>query len=295
MTLTAQALLSLSFLACAPLQQASIFVAEEVQIVVFTEIMTIETNWSERHVVNVLFTSLFLLFKLPLRPVAFVFCLEPRSCILETNIVSLWRPPWWKLPKKKKTPSPGLTQFVFALLKSILRGVQRPRMPDKYFGAATDGKDMFGSCEIFVLLLILQISVLTVPFCIHLASNPDVEPTLPLHRRALLSSAARWLDTRLYIWKNSSSTMTEQVGFFLFFSLSTMFLMSLPRQRIWVTRREYYSKVKFSVPVLDEKHFQVYVKKKTKLNKIEMLFLMLIQINWKLAMKWKDGGLIGQN
>lgn len=41
MTLTAQALLSLSFLACAPLQQASIFVAEEVQIVVFTKIITI--------------------------------------------------------------------------------------------------------------------------------------------------------------------------------------------------------------------------------------------------------------
>lgn len=32
MTFTAQALLSLSFLACAPLQQASIFVAEDVKI-----------------------------------------------------------------------------------------------------------------------------------------------------------------------------------------------------------------------------------------------------------------------
>lgn len=30
----------------------------------------------------VLFTSLFLLFKLPFGPVAFVFCLEPRSCTL---------------------------------------------------------------------------------------------------------------------------------------------------------------------------------------------------------------------
>lgn len=42
MTLTAQALLSLSFLACAPLQQASIFVAEEEQIVFLTMMITIE-------------------------------------------------------------------------------------------------------------------------------------------------------------------------------------------------------------------------------------------------------------
>lgn len=43
------------------------------------------TNWCESRVYVVLFTSLFLLFKLPFRPVAFVFCLQPRGCTLETK------------------------------------------------------------------------------------------------------------------------------------------------------------------------------------------------------------------
>lgn len=80
MTLTAQALLSLSFLACAPLQQASIFVAEGVEIAFFTQIN--QLVWTQ---CVMLFTSLFLLLKLPFRPVAFVFCLQPRGCTLETK------------------------------------------------------------------------------------------------------------------------------------------------------------------------------------------------------------------
>lgn len=92
---------------------------------------------------------------------------------------------------------------MFAFFKSILGGIQRPRMPDEYFVAATEGKS---GHFFFFVAEILQVSVLTGPFYTHLANNPDVEPTLPLHRWALPSSAARWLDTGLYIWKNSSTS-----------------------------------------------------------------------------------------
>lgn len=47
---------------------------------------------------------------------------------------------------------------------------------------------------------------LTVPFCTHLASSPDVEPALPLHRQALLSSEARWLGTGVYICEMQQTT-----------------------------------------------------------------------------------------
>lgn len=48
--------------------------------------------------------------------------------------------------------------------------------------------------------------VLTVPFCTHLASSPDVEPTLQLHQQALLSSVARWPGTGVYICKMQQTT-----------------------------------------------------------------------------------------
>lgn len=42
-------------------------------------------------------------------------------------------------------------------------------------------------------------TVLTVPFCTHMANSPDVEPALPLHQQALLSSEAMWPGTGVYI------------------------------------------------------------------------------------------------
>lgn len=96
-----------------------------------------------------------------------------------------------------------LTQFMFTFFKSIFCGVKCPGMTDEYFGAVTIGnnENVFGSFWLVFAVLYLQSSALTVPFCTHLASSPDVEPALPLHQQALLSSEARWLGTRVYICK----------------------------------------------------------------------------------------------
>lgn len=65
--------------------------------------------------------------------------------------------------------------------------------------------------QLFVALSLFALSsagsaVLTVPFCTHLASSPDVEPALPLHQQALLSSEARWLGTGVYICQMQQTT-----------------------------------------------------------------------------------------
>lgn len=61
--------------------------------------------------------------------------------------------------------------------------------------------------SVFVSALSVGSAVLlTVPFCTHLASSPDVEPALPLHRQALLSSEARWLGTGVYICQTQQTT-----------------------------------------------------------------------------------------
>lgn len=65
-------------------------------------------------------------------------------------------------------------------------------------------------CDLLVESLIdvpcLCWSVLTGPFCTHLASSPDVEPALPLHRQALHPSEARWLGRAVYICVTHQTT-----------------------------------------------------------------------------------------
>lgn len=105
-----------------------------------------------------------------------------------------------------------LTQFMFTFLKSILCGVKCPRMADEYFGAITkeNNEYILGYSCLFAVLY-SQSSGLTVPFCTHLASSPDVEPALPLHQQALLSSEARWLGTGVYTCKTQQTTRSAHV------------------------------------------------------------------------------------
>lgn len=79
MTFTAQALFSFSFLACVPLQQDSILVAEEIKnrhyLIFFIANKTVSIILDV-----VTFTSFFLFSVFSLCPVAFVFCLDACCC-----------------------------------------------------------------------------------------------------------------------------------------------------------------------------------------------------------------------
>lgn len=145
----------------------------------------------------------------------------------------------------------ALTQLVFTFLESILCGVKSPRMTDEYFGAATKGKrwNMCSVTRCFLSVFVSALSVgsavlLTVPFCTHLASSPDVEPALPLHRQALLSSEARWLGTGVYICQTQQTTSSTclkcaaeellKPRFLIWLTDSVLLRTSLGRRRIYV-------------------------------------------------------------
>lgn len=81
MTFTAQALLSLSFLACTPLQQVSILVAEDVKKKKSVLYSHNKTAWYILCTPCVVaFTSFFLFSEFSLSFVSFVFGLEPCCC-----------------------------------------------------------------------------------------------------------------------------------------------------------------------------------------------------------------------
>lgn len=137
MTFTAQALLSLSFLACTPLQQVSILVAEDVNIRVCV-ILLYRHNKTAQHILHsasLPASFCFLNSPFALYPLYLAWSLVAANS--EHNI-KVW------LCNERKWIINGsfeLTQLVFTFLVSILCGVKRPWMTDEYFGAITNGNN----------------------------------------------------------------------------------------------------------------------------------------------------------
>lgn len=208
MTFTAQALFSFSFLACVPLQQDSILVAEEIKnrhyLIFFIANKKCFYHSGCCDIYQLL--SVFCILPLPCS-----LCILP-GCVLLQIHSKKYKSAWLWDGMTEGLRQLTLTQFMFAFLISILCGEQCPGVTDENFGPAINKS----ATRTFVIPRISWIcwgnekDFLTVPFCTHLAGSPDVEPALPLHRRLLLSSVARWLGTMVYICKMSQTNCARK-------------------------------------------------------------------------------------
>lgn len=188
MTLTAQALLSLSFLACTPRQQDSIFVAEDRKKA--TCVLCADEEAAG-------FIGTTILWRLPAS-----FCFLNSPCALYPLYLA-----WSLVAADVGRLSQSL--FVYLLLKPKpipthpARACISQKHPLLRKASWGDGwifwfcwkENSAVYCGSSICLLCGYSRDLTVPFYTRWASSPDVEPALPPHLQASRSSEARWPDT----------------------------------------------------------------------------------------------------